>query len=94
MVGPVNRVSRNILTGKLFAKLTSPAAAKIQKMGMRYGVSMPYARSVQFGDPMRPFIGKTIRIMNDSHEAIMRRMDRVIDEMSQSLGRSREEIVG
>lgn len=94
MVGPVNRRATNTLTGKLFARLTSPRAARIRPMSMSYGVySLAYARSVQFGHPMRPFIGRTQRIMGAAKSLLHRRIDKLIDSMAASLGKSREQIM-
>jgi hypothetical protein len=95
MAGPVNLIARNTLTGKLFAKLTAPSAARLRPMSMSYGVySLAYARSVQFGHPARPFIGRTNRIMGAANSLLHRRIDQIIDEMSRSLGPGKVRLAG
>jgi hypothetical protein len=90
MLGPVNRRSTLSLTGKLFAKLSSPSAARIRKMSVSYGVySLPYARAVMFGHPMRPFVGKTARIMGASRMLLNERLTKIIDRIRSQTDSSR-----
>lgn len=89
MVGPVNRMARNVLTGKLFAKLTSPSSARMGKRYLRFGVySLPYARAVMFGHPKRPFLGATDRIKGAAGVLMNQHIDNMIDRISARLGMS------
>lgn len=93
MFQPVNTQATLQLTGKLFAKLTNPRAARITQSSFRFGVyNLPYARAVQFAHS-RWFVGISPRLKAAAEHFINEHVDNMIDRIAVKLRTSRAAVI-
>jgi len=88
-----NTAATLVLTGKLLTHLTTKGVLSNTKRTLRFGVSLPYARAVNFGSKnqniaQRPVVVATDRIRMLAKQAINNRIDQVLNEFGVRRGRS------